>query len=100
MAQGLHLRKIVRRRLCASWVFCLNQIAVDAVELLAVMTKVLGEDAGDQTLADATLPLQREVNRRNCGLFGGSAGRSPTLILTIRRVNEHKSFHDFVSHTL
>ena len=53
----------------------LHRIGIDAVGFRAAMAEVLGEDAGDQAFSDASLSLQREVNR---GRSGPSA-RSDTV---------------------
>ena len=53
----------------------IHGIAVNTMDLLAVMAKVLSENAGDQALSDATVALQCEVDR---GWVSG-----------------HSSFHEF-----
>jgi len=52
-----------------------HRIGIETVDFRAAMAEVLGEDAGDQAFSDASLPLQREVNR---GRSGPSA-RSDTV---------------------
>jgi hypothetical protein len=40
-----------------------HRIGIDAVDFRAAIAEVLGEDTGDQAFSDATLALQREMNR-------------------------------------
>jgi hypothetical protein len=59
---------VLRKRL-------VHRIGIDAVDCRAAMAEVSGEDAGDQAFSDASLSLQREMNR---GCTGPSA-RSDSL---------------------
>ncbi len=56
----VHERQVLGTQLRVLRESLVHRVGIEAVDFRAAMSEVLGEDAGDQTLSDATLPLQRE----------------------------------------
>jgi hypothetical protein len=70
-----------------------HRIGIEAVDFRAAMAEVLGEDAGDQAFSDASLPLQREVNRgrsRRPSTSSDSVQCFDVLAVKVRNIPAHR----------